>query len=88
MIRTTLPALVALVMLLVACPAAADPIQVKYTEGVTRGFPVLRSLSGEKLAQGELAQIPRGGDVVENRLASHLMGCWTAGRSSLRRPLH
>jgi hypothetical protein len=68
MIRTTLPALVALVMLLVACPATADPIQVKYTEGVTRGFPVLRSLSGEKLAQGELAQIPRGGDVVENRL--------------------
>ena len=41
---------------------------MKYTEGVTRGFPVLRSLSGEKLAQGELAQIPRGGDVVENRL--------------------
>ena len=24
--------------------------------------------AGEKLAQGELAQIPRGGDVVENRL--------------------
>jgi hypothetical protein len=26
-------------------------------------------------------------DVVENRLADHVMGCWQAGRSSLRRPL-
>jgi hypothetical protein len=26
-------------------------------------------------------------DVVEDRLAEHLMSCWTAGRSSLRRPL-
>jgi Iron-containing redox enzyme len=26
-------------------------------------------------------------DLVEDRLASHLMDCWTTGRSSLRRPL-
>jgi hypothetical protein len=49
-------------------PAAADPVAVKYTEGVTRGFPVLRSSAGEKLAQGEMQQIPRGDDVIENRL--------------------
>ena len=67
MIRTTAAAL-ALVMLVVARPAAADPVAVKYHEGVTRGFPVLRSLSGERLAQGELIQVPRGGDVVESRL--------------------
>src|SRR3989442_1545668 len=48
-------------------PAAAEPIAVRYTEGITRGFPVLRSLGGEKLAQGELTQVPRG-DVVESRL--------------------
>jgi hypothetical protein len=48
-------------------PAAAEPIAVRYTEGVMRGFPVLRSLGGEKLAQGELIQVPRG-DVVETRL--------------------
>jgi|SRR5690349_5650878 hypothetical protein len=48
-------------------PASAEPIVVRYTEGVTRGFPVLRSLGGEKLAQGELSQVPRG-DVVESRL--------------------
>lgn len=29
----------------------------------------------------------RARDVVEDRLAAHVMNCWTAGRSSLRRPL-
>jgi hypothetical protein len=29
----------------------------------------------------------RAFDVVENRLADHVMACWRAGRSSLRRPL-
>jgi hypothetical protein len=29
----------------------------------------------------------RARNVVEDRLAAHLMDCWTAGRSSLRRPL-
>ena len=66
--RATLGTLLALLTLLAGRPAAADPIAVKYTEGVTRGFPVLRSLTGEKLAQGELAQVPRGDGVVESRL--------------------
>ena len=26
-------------------------------------------------------------DLVEDRLADHLMECWTTGRTSLRRPL-
>src|SRR5262244_478057 len=50
-----------------AAPAFADPVAVKFTEGVTHAFPVLRSIGGEKLAQGEMVQIPRG-DRVENRL--------------------
>jgi hypothetical protein len=50
-----------------ATPALAEPVVVKFTEGVTHAFPVLRSVGGEKLAQGELVQIPRG-DRVENRL--------------------
>jgi hypothetical protein len=61
-------AVAALVVLMASSPAAAEPIPVRYTEGITRGFPVLRSLAGEKLAQGELIQVPRGGDVVESRL--------------------
>jgi hypothetical protein len=68
MIRTTVGTLLALVILFAVGPAAADPVAVKYAEGVTRGFPVLRALNGERLAQGELIQIPRGGDVVDSRL--------------------
>jgi hypothetical protein len=29
----------------------------------------------------------RAMDLIEGRLADHLMECWTSGRSSLRRPL-
>jgi hypothetical protein len=47
--------------------AFAEPVPVKFTEGVAHAFPVLRSVGGETLAQGELIQIPRG-DRVENRL--------------------
>ena len=45
----------------------AGPITVRYAEGVTRGFPVLRSLTGERLATGELIQVARG-DIVHSRL--------------------
>jgi hypothetical protein len=68
MTRTTLGALVAMLTLLAPWPAVADPVTVRFSEGITRGFPVLRAMDGEKLAQGELSQIPRGGDVVESRL--------------------
>src|SRR2546429_4219864 len=51
----------------VPAPAFAEPIAVKFTEGVSHAFPVLRSVGGDKLAQGELIQMPRG-DLVENRL--------------------
>lgn len=48
-------------------PVWAEPVNVRYTEGVTRGFPVLRATTGEKLAQGELTQVARG-DRVDSRL--------------------
>jgi hypothetical protein len=61
-------ALAACALALVSTSSAfAEPVSVKFTEGLGRGFPVLRSVGGEKLAQGELVQIPRG-DRVENRL--------------------
>jgi hypothetical protein len=68
MTRTTLAALLALLVLLPGHQAAADPIAVRYTEGIARGFPVLRSLDGVVLAQGEMAQVPRGGGVIDSRL--------------------
>jgi len=68
MLRATIGATLALAFALAGShPAAAEPIAVRYTEGITRGFPVLRSIAGDKLAQGELTQVPRG-DVVESRL--------------------
>jgi len=68
MLRATIGAALSLAFVVAAmAPAAAEPIAVRYTEGITRGFPVLRSLGGDKLAQGELTQVPRG-DVVESRL--------------------
>ena len=51
----------------VAAPALADPVPVRYTEGLTRGFPVLRAQTGEVLAHGDLTQIAYG-DRVESRL--------------------
>jgi hypothetical protein len=57
-----------LVSALLWCVAAsAEPVAVRYAEGVTRAFPVLRSVKGEKLAQGDLVQIARG-DRVESRM--------------------
>jgi len=68
MLKATIGAALSLAFVVAAvAPAAAEPIAVRYTEGITRGFPVLRSMGGEKLAQGELTQVPRG-DVVESRL--------------------
>jgi hypothetical protein len=68
MLRATIGAALMLAFVVAGvAPAAAEPIAVRYTEGITRGFPVLRSMGGEKLAQGELTQVPRG-DVVESRL--------------------
>lgn len=47
--------------------AVAEPVSVRFTEGIGRGFPVLRDAKGEKIAQGDLIQVARG-DRVENRL--------------------
>ena len=48
-------------------PVLAEPVGVRFTEGIGRGFPVLRDAKGEKIAQGDLVQVARG-DRVENRL--------------------
>lgn len=61
--------LIAFVLLTLGLPpaSAANPVAVRHTEGVTRAFPVLRSLAGERLAHGDLTQVVRG-DRVESRL--------------------
>ena len=54
-------------ILAAAGAASAEPVAVRYTEGVTRGFPILRSPSGDVLAHGDFVQIAYT-DRVESRL--------------------
>ena len=57
---TSLAILVACVALLQPGTIAAAPVAVRHTEGLVHGFLVLRTLSGDTLADGDLIQIARG----------------------------
>jgi len=48
----------------------AEPVAVRYAEGMVHGFLVLRSLEGKVLAQGDLTQTAHGGRVT-SRLLFH-----------------
>ncbi|HEX7788531.1 MAG TPA: hypothetical protein VF653_20095 [Methylomirabilota bacterium] len=60
--------------LVTAAPAAAAPIDVRYAEGVTHGFLVVRAIDGDVLGEGDLLQVlrppghPQGQEGVESRL--------------------
>ena len=53
--------------LLLWASAWGEPVAVQFAEGLTRGFPVVRSLDGETLAFGDFVQVARD-DRVETRL--------------------
>ena len=59
-----------IILLLWPGPLAAAPIPVRFVEGVSHGFLVLRTLKGELIAPGELLQITRGRD-VDSRMVFH-----------------
>ena len=44
--------------------APADPVKVRYAEGVVRGFLALRNLDGSHVATGDLIQFTRGSRVT------------------------
>jgi hypothetical protein len=67
MIRTAAALASLLLMLSLAVTSEAAPVVVRFAEGVTRAFPVLRALDGERLAHGDFVQVPRG-DRVESRM--------------------
>lgn len=48
--------------------ADAAPIAVRFPEGVTHGFLLVRSLAGETIGQGEITQVVKKGDLVESHL--------------------
>ncbi len=56
--------LIAAVVLLPLSPALAGPVVVRFPEGVTRAFPTVSSLDGQKIAYGDLVQVVRGDRVV------------------------
>ena len=63
----TLGLLVLGTVLLWLCPLAAAPVPVRFAEGVTHGFLVLRTAGGPLIASGDLLQVGRGGE-VESRM--------------------
>jgi hypothetical protein len=62
-------ALVSLIgfMLIVALPAIAAPISVRFSEGATHGYLLLKDERGDRLADGEMIQRTHG-DLVEGQL--------------------
>src|SRR5688500_9560781 len=50
----------------------AEPVEVRYPEGVSRGFVTVSSLDGKSLGEGELRQVPNGQNQVESRLSLRL----------------
>jgi hypothetical protein len=48
-------------------PASAAPVSVRYVEGVTHGFLVVRTVNGVLIASGDLLQVYRDGQ-VESRM--------------------
>ncbi len=56
-----------LAVTLFSSSVGAEPVAVRFAEGVARWFPVVRSLTGETLARGDFVQIPHG-DQIESRM--------------------
>ena len=52
------------------CSLAAAPVPVRFLEGLTHGFLVLRTLDGALIASGDLFQSARSGE-VESRMLLH-----------------
>ena len=53
---------------LVSTPVAAAPVAVRFPEGMTHGYLLVRSVAGEILGQGEMTQVVTDGDLVEGQL--------------------
>ena len=59
---------VMMIAALVSTPVSAAPVAVGFSEGVTHGFLLVRSLGGEILGQGEITQVVKEDDLVESQL--------------------
>jgi hypothetical protein len=66
----TLSALLLLAAMQWPCRLVAAPVPVRFLEGLTHGFLVLRTLNGVLIASGDLSQSTRSGE-VESRMLLH-----------------
>lgn len=53
---------------LVCLPADAVSVAVRFPEGMSHGFLLVRSLAGETIGQGEMTQVVQEGDLVDSHL--------------------
>ena len=53
---------------LLATPVEAAPVSVRFPEGVTHGFLLVRSLAGDIVGHGEITQMVSEGDLLESQL--------------------
>ena len=51
--------------------AESAPVSVRFPEGLTHGFLLVRSAAGDIVGHGELTQIVKEGGVAESRLVFH-----------------
>ena len=56
----------ALAILFATSAGAQSTVDVRFTEGLIRGFLVLRAMDGNVLAHGDLAQVPHGAKVTSH----------------------
>ena len=72
MIRGCFPYLCGLVIVaaffVTLCETEARPIAVRFLEGLSHGFLLVRSSAGEIIGEGELTQVMKDSDVTESRL--------------------
>ena len=61
-------ALITVIAALLSTPVYAAPVEVRFPEGMTHGFLLVRSLAGEVLGRGEMIQVPKEDDLVESQL--------------------
>jgi hypothetical protein len=65
---TSMAAILVVIAVLVYSSTDAAPVEVRFLEGVTHGYLVVRSQGGETIGQGELTQVVKERDLVESRL--------------------
>ena len=61
-------AVIMVIAALVSAPVDAAPVAVRFSEGVTHAYLIVRSLVGEIIGQGELTQVVKEGGLVESQM--------------------